>query len=231
VNEAALQEELQVMRLTGRSLGKISLVNELQQRKALLTSWPRREFSQLRTFVNAWQDSARGDSSVSKRSILDFWRSRQLQQAPTASSQHSSAQGVILYELSVSVGLVVRACPAVGLNEDVWCSVYPNEMQAAMSSQTFGAFLENLFPQLKAINGRLQTQSSSSDTQGNDVTVKYYPHKKVRTPQAGPGQKTMSSSEIQSGGGDSVETPARVPMTCYQTIGTFSLPAVRVISR
>jgi hypothetical protein len=250
VDEVALCQELQGMHLQGHHSDTTMLL-ELQHRNALLTSWAPSQYNQFRAFVGKSavavgnSDDNQQSSSSNKQqklSLKALWKSIQparpspLQQStqittqtvpPLDASLHAS--GLIIYEKNVSVGLVVRACPWLGLKHDMRVTLYPYEMHAVLTTMTFGAFLGTLFPLLKVSKSRLMRAV------GSDVAVKYFSHKRSNNTPRG---SVMDNRGSEVGGValqqtvlSSENTPQQVPLSCYQTIGVFSQPAVRVISR
>jgi hypothetical protein len=136
------------------------------------------------------------------------------------------ANGLIIYEKNVSIGLVVRGCPWLGLNHDMHVTLFPYEMHTILTTQTFGAYLGSLFPLLKVSKSRLMKAV------GSDVAVKYFSHKRSEhTSRSSVSVTDSNSVTLPHTSLSSEMIPLQVPLTCYQTIGVFSQPAVRVISR
>lgn len=194
LDETCLVEEMATMKLTcsNYSLTRGSLIRELQLRKALITTWPSRELNQFASFVHLWQES--------DQTMHTLWRKLQ----PKASAEGTGKVGYIAYESVNMIGIIVRANGQ--LQEDIWCSIYPNELQAEDNQQTMGQYLINLFPQLTSIS------SMSLDR----TTLRYYAHKGAAN-----GQQPQQQMPL----------PAKPAGQFYQTIGTLASPAMKVLGR
>ena len=133
--------------------------------------------------------------------------------------QHVKKQskGYLVYEQTLQVGVVVRANPAIGVMEDLWCVLFPTELNPLTNTESFGVFLSRLFPQLKALYGREEQRvlgriATDSINKADFITaVKYYPHQKGHTLNHPP----MAPDNSQ----------------CYRTVGTVSIAASILLAR
>lgn len=91
----------------------------------------------------------------------------------SGSSTSSGARGMIVYERSSEVGLIVRANPKYNISEDLWCLYYPEDaleqfshhlnnlansgQQSNPLDYSFAAFLCTLLPQTRDIFRHLQS--------------------------------------------------------------------------
>ena len=156
---------------------------------------------------------------------------RQLTNAPYA--QHSNVhisqlhmqfalkqpKGYLVYERSRRVGVVVRANASIGLKEDVWCMLFPTELNPLTNSETFGILLSRLFPQLTVLYGDSSEWNQGDHSIASDAkrraacttAVKYYPHPKGHTVNHPPSAPDNSQS--------------------YQSVGMVSIPASTLLAR
>lgn len=255
VDETALQEDLQAGKLAGRLIpsSRGSLTRELQQRKALITSWPEREMSQFARFVQTWQECCRqgeplaGEKSTQLLSLHDIWwrlhpqgqssgGSRSSPHPPPTSSsaapaaapapviQPSKCMGYIAYEVVYLTGVILRANHRLNLDEDIWCMVYPSEWTSPDSEQSMAAFLAGFFPQLHGV---------SRENRPERISIKYYAHEGQALPQETDGKTVESDArrERRQRVDGMVALPAAPAPAMYQTIGTLSTPTARAFSR
>lgn len=218
-------------RVSTQNVGFISLPNELQQRGALLSSWPKSDHGHLLDFLECWLAQERQQQPDQQQqqqplSLLDFWHMNsvqglsQLQQqialnninnsssGPNSDgpspeiAMSSTGQGIIAYEIVMQVGFVLRKNEALGIGEDCWRLIYPRDLQSESSAVPFGQFLSTFFPQMRSVMSGIHDLTS--------VVVKYFPH--------------------------ALELPVQQPprsdaVLAYQTIGTLDEPAVAVLAR
>lgn len=194
VDEARLLASTPAHHLVGTASGVASLTAELSARGALVTAWPRQEQAHMRGFLESWLSGDGGG-------LLGHWQRGAAADGSAASP--SVGQGVLAYETVVQVGIVLRACSALGIDEDCWRLVYPRDLQTstATSSATVAAFLMTFFPQLRAAEEVLGSRT---------VVVKYFSH--------------VSSAPL-------LQAPKAEAMGMYQTLGTLADPAVAMLSR
>jgi hypothetical protein len=211
------REECQLKHLQTPTHGMVSLSQELQQRQALVSSWLPMDHAHLTDFVSAWlQEQQRvgsgesregGNKTSESESMLQFWRRQSMQQNGEQSADEEEtvavAKGILAYEVVLQVGFVVRQDEALGIHEDCWRLVYPQELQQRLQqhqSSSFAQFLASLFPQLRSV---LLQKRSDDDLAG--TVVKYFPHHLEH-----PVQHPPKRDHQQAAG------------TTYQTIGTLA---------
>lgn len=206
------REECQLKHLQTPTHGMVSLSQELQQRQALVSSWLPKDHAHLTDFVSAWlqeqQRVGKGESRDGEsESMLQFWRRQSMQQngeRPADEEETAAvAKGILAYEVVLQVGFVVRKDEALGIHEDCWRLVYPQELQQRLQqhqSSSFAQFLASLFPQLRSV---LLQKRSDDDLAG--TIVKYFPHHLEHPVQHPPKRDLQQGAE-----------------TTYQTIGTLA---------
>jgi hypothetical protein len=163
-------EEVSQRRLASQSSGIVSLHVELQQRGALVTSWPKSEHPLLMNFLESLM------AQELQVSLADFW----LYQAiggRTSDPRWAATRGggVIAYEVLMQVGIVLRKNEALGIVEDCWRLIYPKNLERDSASGTFGAFLCKTFPQLRSVFARLSSTGGGGEGLCN-VVVTYCSH-------------------------------------------------------
>eukprot|EP01039_Chlorochromonas_danica_P001165 gene1165-1272_t len=227
VDETSLADEMKQMHMISKpgQASRVSLIRELQVRQALLTTWPRRELSQFLSFVQLWQEQA--EESEPSISLLTMWKRLHGSSSSTAvEDDRRCSVGYIVYETVHLIGFIIRGNAKIGLSEDIWCSVFPNEIGAEDGQQTMADYLTQLFPQLLAIVPNVQKDRT---------TVRYFAHK----PHCGPSEpfaqngkeEFAQSKPSQPSTSEDVLLPNRPLLQYFQTIGTLSTPAVKVLSR
>jgi hypothetical protein len=116
-------------------------------------------------------------------SLIEYWQSLHNSSVPSGNGNSGSngsfsangngGRGVIIYERSSEVGLIVRANPKYNIPEDLWCLYYPEDAMEQFSHHlanlsnsgqpsnpldySFAAFLCTLLPQTREIFRHLQT--------------------------------------------------------------------------
>lgn len=130
----------------------------------------------------------------------------------------SQPKGYLVYEQTLQVGVVVRANASIGLSEDLWCMLFPTELNPLTNSETFGILLSRLFPQLTTLYGDCNEWNPGDHLAASDArrraantAVKYYPHPK----------------------GHAVNHPPAAPENSqsYRTVGTVSIAASTLLAR
>jgi hypothetical protein len=210
VDEARLSaEERAQKKIKSQSAGFVSLHAELQQRGALVTSWPKSDHSHMLDFLESWL------AQNPSLSMVDYWHGSHVDSpgvSPNGSSSSGnnvmSCRGTIAYEVVLQVGIVVRKNEALGISEDCWRLIYPQDLEAETLTVTLGAFLASFFPQLRSVFAKLSSGAGGSDL--SNVVVKYFPHK-IEPPVT--------------------QAPRSEALTAYQTIGTLDEPSNRVLAR
>jgi hypothetical protein len=246
VDETKLStEERQKRKFTTQSMGLISLSHELQQRNALVTSWPKNDHPHLRDFIEYWWNNSSASNSTSPNHVngaastsiaanvetmLQYWQRHSTSggvlsegegglsnssaasmdvvqdEINAAASAACGGQGILAYEVVVQVGIVLRTNDALGIEEDCWRLVYPQEFLSYGSDEstaTFAQFLIKMFPQVRSVLLKIDDLST--------VIVKYFPH-------------ALESSVVS-------QPPKDDTVTAYQTIGTLSEQLEHVLSR
>jgi hypothetical protein len=131
---------------------------------------------------------------------------------------HNQPKGYLVYEQTLQVGVVVRANASIGLTEDLWCMLFPTELNPLTNSETFGILLSRLFPQLTVLYGDSNEWNPGDHVAASDArrraastAVKYYPHPK----------------------GHAVNHPPAAPENSqsYRTVGTVSMAASTLLAR
>jgi hypothetical protein len=281
--------------------GLITLENELNKLQSILTSWQISEIPQCQHFLTSYYqhyfDTNDNNEYINNGiNLYQFWYQfdpREFLFASERQSQHSEKQqpsttdlssqcdsleakygisGCIGYEISNSLILIIRKNPVLGVVNDIWCKIFPNDLMHAMDevlqSQreedeelkkskptliTFGNILIYFFPQLLLLEKRLRNMNKTNHVNTlSDVFIKYYALNKIEATQTTTNNSSnnitsdssydtlsngignaVSSSNISFGGGNNKETsiPPLSNYSSYQTIGTFSTPARKVMAR
>ena len=229
VNESKFsQEEMRDMLLVGRSAGFINLQSELQQRKALIASWPKAEYSNFANFINEWRRDQNADLP-----LMNFWnssasRSNEIPKPQQGSGQELSSAdgmnsgvlsnsdmkcdmsdvstqgtGVIVYEVAMKIGFIIRANKRLNIPHDCWRVIYPRELHSTSLKAPFSNFLGDLFPQLRSVFAKLDNLQ--------DVVVNYSPH-------------SASNEKL-------TKPPSILESSYYQTIGTMTETSADMIGR
>ena len=227
VNESKFsQEEMREMLLVARSTGFINLQSELQQRRALIASWPITEHSSLIDFINEWRRDENADLS-----LVNFWNSSankipdptkrlvkdgsntstlsvgdprgDLLKSGEYSDVITQGTGVVVYEVVMKIGFIVRANKSLNIPDDCWRVIYPRELHSTSLQAPFATFLCDFFPQLRSVLSKLDNLQ--------DCVVKYCPH--------------SATNEKLS------QPPCMLGSSYYQTIGTMTDTAANMIGR
>eukprot|EP01034_Spumella_vulgaris_P038780 gene38780-47896_t len=105
------------------------------------------------TLLEYWQSNTGGPPSVG-RTAGGFFGTGGV--AAGGQIAQTKGRGVIVYERSLEVGLIVRANPSLGIHEDAWCQYTPPPAGSqpppgapADLSTTFAALLVHLLPQTR----------------------------------------------------------------------------------
>ena len=240
-------DEINDLVLTSRTNGFVNLQSELQQRRALIASWPKVEHPNLLDFVKEWKKVENSDSS-----LIKMWESSAQKSAgcsgrascgaasgrPVAPEKISTTQstsggccgsvaktgcgrneeavavtqeevvpivglGVIVYEVVMKVGFIVRTSSSLNIKEDCWRVLYPKDLLSNSFQVPFATFLGILFPQLRSLLGKLENLE--------ECIVKYCAH-------------TGSNEKLS-------QPPESLGSSCYQTIGTINETASSIVGR
>lgn len=156
--------------------------------------------------------------------------------------------GYLAYELPALVTIVLRSCAALNIAEDLWCTLYPSELQVADTTQSFGDYLTEHFPQLLSLSRKIraasvalanqqtpQLDSSSHVLTAREITVKYFGHHHMSLIYQPETSVNANQHNHPRHVQDVATTMSGVPHLpsagCFQTIGTFASPAHRVIAK
>jgi hypothetical protein len=115
----------------------------------------------------------------------------------------SPSTGVVVYEVVIKVGFIIRACESLNILEDCWRVIYPRDLLSSSLQAPFTTFLGEFFPQLRSRLCKLENP--------DDFVVKYCAH--------------QGNNEKLS------QPPSPLSASCYQTIGTMNETAASMIGR
>lgn len=163
-------EERSTKKIWSTCNGFISLQSELQQRGALITSWPKFDHSHMLDFLESWI------SQDHQTSLIEFWNHGLFNSSSSransfAAGKEQEGSGIIAYEVVMQVGMVLRKNDKLGIREDCWRLIYPSDLLNDSQAASFGGFLMNFFPQLRSVLSKLTSDQIST------TVVKYFPHK------------------------------------------------------
>lgn len=121
-------------------------------------------------------------------------------------------RGIIAYEVVLQVGIVFRRNEQLGILEDCWRLIYPQELQQRLQQHqksTFAHFISLLFPQLRNVMSK-----QLSEDQVTNTIIKYYPHR-LEPP-------ILQPPKLEEHGQST---------NVYQTIGTLQEPVETVFAQ
>jgi hypothetical protein len=222
----------------------INLAQEIKD--SIITSWLQpTEYLQLSSFLSTYaQHSATSSSpSSSTFSLFDLWTGGNGSSGAMVNSNGAmKVQGYLAYEIESYIIFIIRKNPSLGISEDIWCRIYPMEInspfQQAVDSNkemSIGEYLLHFFPQLQQLKKRLKIlskklQAANGDDgieyDENDIMLKYYQHK-VSTNTASADATTGESADSAG----ETKLPAMLSLASYQTVGTYTSAAKKIISR
>jgi hypothetical protein len=293
IQETSIAEELKARELRlGKDFNASSCIGtgsvleqELNCRRALLTSWPHEEISQLVTFLRAYQqycctevdrqiqqrqteqqqsnkkkrnlqqatdideadeerdlddlndDEIRpgnmiADKPITFPTLFDFWLTQSPaspKSCPPPNSSTGRIYGYLAYEVPVRIAVMVRANPKLSIDEDIWCAMYPSELQLGGTNEdvSFGTSLADLFPQLIPLSQKLRSGNSEFALQGREIAIRYFAHSSAY----GSNAAVADSGHDNSEPGAETKLPLKLLLSNYQTIGTWAQSTTRVLSR
>jgi hypothetical protein len=160
-------------------LDSMRLVVELKRMNALVASWQHGEYLQFKEFVDEW-NRERLDGQSDNASLIDKWTFASCGGAshllddghavkrPKLDVQRESIPvfrstmgiGVIVYETSTKIGIVIRRNASMGIVQDIWRTIYPQEFLQMFygcvsnieSPQSFLVImLSRVFPQFQSL--------------------------------------------------------------------------------
>lgn len=212
-----LQSELQTRRALIASWPKAEHPNLLD----FINEW-RRDVNSEVSLIKFWESSAHSGRSSAKVPSSDrAWAGlnslaersvggEQRRPANSSSVPESSGSprpslstGVVVYEVVIKVGFIIRACESLNILEDCWRVIYPRDLLSSSLQAPFTTFLGEFFPQLRSRLCKLENP--------DDFVVKYCAH---------PGNNEKLS-----------QPPSPLSASCYQTIGTMNETAASMIGR
>lgn len=156
-------DERQSKKLSGQNIGFTNLCAELQNRSALITSWPKTDYSHLQDFLQGWQIQDKYES------LTDYWYQSAVGSEALQNIQSTSVgSGIIAYETVIQVGIIIRMNEELGITEDCWRLIYPKDLHCESLDTPFSSFLTSFFPQLRSSFSKIEDMKS--------VIVKYFPH-------------------------------------------------------
>jgi hypothetical protein len=193
---------------------------------------------------NSFSSHNSGNAASSVISMLDYW---QLLTTGQQSFSASTSRGILVFERSNEIGLVVRANAQYGLTEDLWCLYYPDDaMQQFLATaqqydahdrlaQSFAAYLMQLLPQLRSLmkyltpagGGGGGSDDSTPLWQG-PVTVSYFAHVHA---QSATGQGLAPAGLGAASVAGLGPPPAPISMQQYRTLGSLDQNAHLLLSR
>ncbi len=201
----------------------MSLINELHERNALITSWGKNDIIHLLDLIDSW---LRGGKNIS---LLEFWLLRHENNEVAEDNlklkenDQERGKGVICYEVTMQIGFVIRKNEEIGLNEDCWRMMYFTDLLATTTtsntnsntSTSFFDLLITFFPQLSCI---------VSGGKKRKVVLKYYAHPLFSS--------SSSEDEVASTESDLLYPPTVLEKKeCYQTIGLITEPSENIFAR
>lgn len=174
---------------------------------------------------DSYSPSAGRKEDDEENTLINYWHSLRGQ------ANLSRSKGLLVYERSTEVGLIVRANKNLGIFEDVWCLYYPEDALQYFATQatsafgqqnlnsSFAAFLFQLLPQTRVLMRYLRTDQAVASPWGVDpdqpiITIGYYAH------------AADANSAAQLG-----PPPAPTSAFQYRTIGTLDQTFHQLISR
>jgi hypothetical protein len=144
------------------------------------------------------------------------------------------ADGVLAYEVSMRIGMIIRACDAMGIAEDSWGMFYLEDIESMaqsseMASQlspasfvSFGDLLVQLFPQLAAAFEGIRARSNRET-----VAIKCFSHQDAVSG-AGPFRLCKDDRDWDA---SMHSIPPKAEASSYRNIGNAREPALTVLNR
>jgi len=160
------EDEKNNKKLISNLNGFVSLQSEFLSRNGLLTSWPKKEYPQLKCLVETFLY----DNNIT---LANLWLGESLSNRFLIKLP-STMKGILCYEIVTQVGILLRSCVSLGLTMDCWRVFYPKDLNNNTLDISFGIFLTTFFPQAKVI---LQSSQDNGVTNNlSSIIVKYFPH-------------------------------------------------------
>jgi hypothetical protein len=145
--------------------GFVSLHSELRHRRGLLTSWHPADHAQLKVLLTLFK-LQENNSQLSPASLLAAVWKHASGYAARSPYEATTANAVLVYEILVQVGVVVRI-----EDQEAWNLFYPRALfQTNASKTTLRDFLLSAFPQLATLLEAVDGSKSKG------WVVKYCPH-------------------------------------------------------
>lgn len=214
-----------------------NLQKELELRKVLVTSWPPSLHDQLVGFVNNWnalllqheEQKSLHEERLSPPlpllheppSLLGLWRNGPIS-LPHSSS---SSPGILAYEISLQLGVIIRADPFTEENT-MWNLLYLQDIlhttpEVHISTWSCYDFFCHLFPHFHHFLINLTHEHGGVDL--TRLAIKYCSHPMTSS--------SSSNGENQRDPMMMCLPPSHSPFSAYQTIGVLNEPAIKIISR
>lgn len=181
------------------------------------------------------------EGKMKSNSLYHFWKYHTPSPSPSVpflpAGRSVGPIGYIGYEVDMTMVMLIRANEQLGMTEDIWCTLYPKELQDLQGHNNFQSFLSSLFPQISHLEVRMNRRKEkfSNDQRDedieitNNIMVKYFAHRLTSSSAS----ESDSDTTALIPGIDTMMTriPPPVAAQYYKTIGTFATPPGRVIAR
>ncbi len=135
----------------GGGIGMISLENELNQLQSILTHWPKYEIMQFQHFLSSYEtsylqytsDNISNNNTGNSFTLFQYWNQLDESHSSAIDDQQGdiivkedqvksggsqSVIGYIAYEITVYLVLIIRKNLSLGIHNDIWCKIFPNEL-------------------------------------------------------------------------------------------------------
>lgn len=196
---------------------------------------------------NAVDLTAAFSSNVPALSLIEYWYLLRNQQFGIDNSSRANfGKGLMIFERSSEVGLIIRANPKFNIQEDIWCLFYVEDAinyfleqlrrsTEAMNSlqMSFGAFLVHLLPQTRILFQYLQHEQAYQQVNmrqmhnpfqlnslASGITVSYYAHRTEGTNSFNPLQTVSETGP-----------PSALNNSQYRTIGTLDQNFQQILAK
>lgn len=201
------------------------------------------------------------NGTPSNISLLEYWQQLTGQNAASTGFGPQAFQpvgrGILVFERSNEVGLILRANPHYGIVEDLWCLYYPDDaLQQFVTSmqmynpndtlaQSFIAYLMQLLPQTRCLMPFLVPDPQNSQSPGGanwrgPVTISYYAHRITANTASTPSAANNNAMNGNNGDGSgnplqwvAQQGPPAAPASGqqYRTLGSIDQNCHLILSR
>lgn len=170
---------------SGGGIGMISLENELNQLQSILTHWPKYEIMQFQHFLSSYEtsylqytsDNISNNNTGNSFTLFQYWNQLDESHSSAINDQpgdstgnggkevqaksggNQSVIGYIAYEITVYLVLIIRKNLSLGIHNDIWCKIFPNELIHANEEIRQDKILKR---------NKVRNQSNSTTEGGND---------------------------------------------------------------